>query len=116
ASAGDEAAMSVPRASPSDGFLASVLQRGMSQWSVDEYAAIAQGFTYLGNSLCAATRLEPDNVPGLRNVLGLAQSAASLGLEYLANGEPETGVEILAAEHPQLIFRAGLTLVGMLGD
>ena len=97
-------------------FLRRVVEDEPGAWTPDETETRQRGLAFLGNSLCAAAQIAPDDVGGMARVLTHAQSLLSLGLEWLASGDPRTGREILKKEHPQLLFRAGLTLVWRLAD
>lgn len=96
-------------------FLSRVLSDG--EPFVPEVAGrITQGLAFLGNMLASAVRVEPDDLSGIRSLMQQARALVSLGLDYLAAGDLAVGREILAAEHPQMLFRAGLTLVARLAD
>lgn len=78
---------------------------------IDELFRIHQGFLYLANALCAAARVEPDDVQGLHRLLEQGKSLASLGLESLAKGQLDVGLEILRAEAPKTLFKVGISIV-----
>ncbi len=82
----------------------------------DEAATVTRGLAALANLLCAVAHVAPDDVGGLRRLLGQAQAAVSLGLEHLAGGDVRVGRDILRQEHPRVLFGAGLTLVRQLAD
>ncbi len=87
-----------------------------SSIGANEAMNLELGFLYVANSLCAAEGLEPDDVHGIVRVLKQARALASLGLEYLAGGDPIRGTVILQAEHPKLLLQVGLSLVYKLQD
>ncbi len=77
---------------------------------------ITRGLAFLGNMLASAVRIESDDISGIHSLMQQARALVSLGLDYLAAGDLAVGREILAAEHPQMLFRSGLTLVARLAD
>jgi hypothetical protein len=79
--------------------------------SVDESEHLQQRFILLANSMCSACSIEPDDLVGLKMILEHCQGLSSLGLEYLSQGNVERACTILGAEHPQTVFRIGLSLV-----
>lgn len=97
-------------------FLLRVTQLAASRWSPETFEHVSRGFALLGNSLAAAAKVEPDDLHGLKRLLQQGQAMASLGLEYLADGDVSVGAEILAKETTQVLFRTGLTLVHRLAE
>ncbi|MDQ3234744.1 MAG: DUF6178 family protein [Pseudobdellovibrionaceae bacterium] len=96
-------------------FLDAVLQAAREQnVSVDELYNMHQGFLYLANALCASTQVGPDDIAGLNRLLEQGKALLSLGLEYLAQGELETGIRVLRGESTRTLFRVGLSLVDQL--
>ncbi len=96
-------------------FLSRVLSDG--EPFVPEVAdRITQGLAFLGNMLASAVSVETDDLVGIRSLMHQARAIVSLGLDYLAGGDLAVGREILASEHPQMLFRGGLTLVSRLAD
>jgi hypothetical protein len=91
-------------------FLLDVVTSGSAHVG-DQSSIIQQQLLHLANSLCSALQVEADDTAGLRRTLTHAQGLVSLGLEYLADGDVNIGATILASEHPQILFRVGLTLV-----
>jgi hypothetical protein len=77
---------------------------------------VTQGLAFLGNMLASAVKIEPDDLGGIRRLMQQARALVSLGLDYLAAGDLAAGREILAAEHPQMLFRTGMTLIAQLAD
>lgn len=100
----------------SDLFLLRVIELGTSRWNTETFEQVSRGFALLSNSLAAAAKVEPDDLQGLKRLLQQGQSMASLGLEYLADGDVGVGVEILAKETTQVLFRTGLALVLKVAD
>jgi len=106
----------VPAAASESAFLQRVLQAKPEVWQGQVVADLRQRLAFLGNSLGAATLIEPDDNRGLRTLLEHARSLISLGLDFLAGGQLDAGSEILLKEHPQLLFRTGLSLVRRLAE
>jgi len=93
-------------------FLDAVMQSAREQnVSVDELYNLHQGFLFLANALCGATQVGPDDIAGLNRLLEQGKALLSLGLEYLAQGELETGIRIVRGESTRTLFRVGLSLV-----
>lgn len=109
-------AMAVTAKVSDDLFFVRVMHQAAGRISADEYALISQGNAMLGNTLSAAARIETDDLDGLRRLLKHAQALVSLGLEYLAAGDVDLAVKVLVKEHPQVLFRAGLSLIGRLQE
>jgi hypothetical protein len=97
-------------------FLAAVLSRAVVEWESEQYDDLTRGFAFLSNSLCAASRVEPDDSSGLKIVLKQVNSLAGLGLEYLSGHDVDLGLSLLKKTHPQILFRVGMTLVGKLQE
>jgi hypothetical protein len=95
-------------------FLVRVAERAARQLDAEQLGVIVTGLAHLGNSLCAAARVETDDLAGQARILEQAQALASLGLEYVSGGDVDTGVRIMAAEHARTLFQAGLALVARL--
>jgi hypothetical protein len=112
----DASRLMVPARPNDELFLVRVMQRAASQLSPGDYAALNQGCAMLGNTLAASARIDTDDLEGLRRLLKHAQSLVSLGLEYLAAGDEVRAVDVLKTEHPQVLFRSGLSLVGRLQE
>ena len=106
----------VPDKAAGQSFLQRVLQAYPEVWCGQVVDDLRQRLAFLGNSLAAATQIEPDDQRGLRQLLEHARSMIGLGLEVLAGGQLGAGSEILRREHPQLLFRAGLSLVRRLAE
>jgi hypothetical protein len=98
------------------GLLTAILERGVATWDQSTYESITRGFVYIANAMCAATGTEPDDESGLRRILVHTQAMAGLALEHLTHGDLDLGVKIVAAEHPQTLFRVGLSLVHRLQE
>jgi hypothetical protein len=81
---------------------------------VRETEDLSRGFGVLANALCAATKIETDDSRGLRRLFSQGQALANLGLEWLSQGDIDGAVTILKSEAPQVLFRAGLSLVHQL--
>ena len=96
-------------------FLGRVMKR-TAQNDPDGNIDLWQRLLFLANSLCAAAQVEPDDLNGVRLLMNHAQALVSLGLEHLANGDVTVAAMILKQEHPQTLFRVGLTLVRKLAD
>jgi hypothetical protein len=96
-------------------FLEQVLKR-TAQSDQDGNIDLWQRLLFLANSLCAAAQVEPDDLNGVRLLMNHAQALVSLGLEHLASGDVTLAAMILKQEHPQTLFRVGLTLVRKLAD
>lgn len=96
-------------------FLEQVLKRA-AQSDQDGNVDLWQRLLFLANSLCAAAQVEPDDLNGVRLLMNHAQALVSLGLEHLASGDVTLAAIILKQEHPQTLFRVGLTLVRKLAD
>lgn len=94
-------------------FLDDVLFVAQQNKSLTEVDALnlQQGFLFLGNCLCAATKIEPDDLNGLGRVLEQAKALASLGLEYLSNGDETLALKVINSEYPKNLFRVGLSLI-----
>ncbi len=84
--------------------------------NADQAPILQHQLLHLANSLCSALQVEADDTGGLRRILTHAQGLVSLGLEYLSSGDVKVGATILATEHPQVLFRTGLTLVNGLAN
>ncbi len=91
-----------------DVVLASAREQGVD---IDELFRMHQGFLYLANALCAAARVEPDDVQGLHRLLEQGRALASLGLESLAGGDVAAGVTIMRAEAPKVLFKVGISII-----
>ncbi len=93
-------------------FLDEVLFYGSAQlWSEDLNNTIHQSFVSLANRICAAVRIEVDDLSTLKFVFANAKALCSLGLEYLADGDLKNGAKILGSEYAMDLFRVGLSLL-----
>ncbi|MBC7660987.1 MAG: hypothetical protein H7249_14920 [Chitinophagaceae bacterium] len=72
---------------------------------------VHQSLLYLANALCAAARVNVDDLNGLHRVLEQGKALASLGLEYLADGSIELGSKIVLSEHPKTLFQSGYGII-----
>lgn len=97
-------------------FLAAAVQFGARTWTQDVYVRVQQGLAFLANTLCAAARTETDDLSGIRRVMQQTQALSSLGLEYITNGDLAIAAQVLAEEHPKVMFRAGLSVIGQLQE
>lgn len=95
-------------------FLGLVLAKG--DWTDDERSELTQGFAFLSNSLCSASRVEPDDQSGLKLIMHQVHAISSLGLEYLAGGDIQVGKGLLLRTHIQILFRTGITIIGRLQE
>lgn len=109
-------ALSVRPEQHGESFLAAVLSKAVEEWDTEEYEDLTRGFAFLSNSLCAASRVEPDDTSGLKIVLQQVNALAGLGLEYLSGHDGTLALSLLQKTHPQILFRVGMTLVGRLQE
>ena len=77
----------------------------------EEIDHVSQRLMHLVNTIAAGLRMEPADVESMRRLLEQVASMTSLGLEYIAAGQPALGWELLRFEHPQMLFRSALGLV-----
>lgn len=77
---------------------------------------LVRALAHLGNMVCAASRVETEDLDGQRRVLGLVQGFVNLGLEWLSGGDVQRAARVLRGEHPQTLFRFGLSLLRQLGQ
>lgn len=82
-----------------------------SSFSASEREDLTRGFAVLANALCAATKIEADDARGLKRLFLQTQALSNLGLEWLSQGDVQAAVSILKSESPQVLFRAGRSLV-----
>ena len=80
-------------------------------WDDDLSLRMQQGMLLLGNYLCAATKIESDDLDGLNTILEQLKALISLGLEFLSAGNLNAARQVLITEHPKDIFRTGLSVV-----
>lgn len=73
--------------------------------------ALQQGFLYLANALCTATKIEVDDTEGLQVLMDHARGLSSLGLEFLSQGEITRALGLLETESPRTLFPVGLGLI-----
>jgi hypothetical protein len=110
------AATRAVEAASAEPFLVSAMKHGAAIWTPEQYAQVVGAYAFLANTLAAAAQVETDDLGAMRKVLQQAQALAGLGLEHLSHGDRALATELLAKEHPQTLFRAGLALVGELQD
>ncbi len=72
---------------------------------------VHQSLLFLANALCAAARVNVDDLQGLHRVLEQGKALAALGLEFLADGSLELGARIILGEHPKTLFQAGYGII-----
>lgn len=107
----------VPRAEAQErSLLAATLEAAAAGMAPEDYEVLMRSFAHLGNALCAASKVTTEDLAGQRRVLGLAQGLANLGLEVVSGRDPGRAVGAVRGEHPQLLFRAGITAVRRLGE
>lgn len=85
-----------------------------NQWEAIDSVELQQKFLFLGNCLCSALEIDPDDIKGLEKILIHAKALCSLGLEYLSSSSVQTSIGLLDYIHPQIFFRTGLSLIGLL--
>jgi hypothetical protein len=106
----------VPRSEFNGGFLAEVVRRLAGGLTAVDADNLRIQFAHFGNTLAAAAQLEPDDLAGMRLLLARSQSLASLGLEWIADGDLAAAGAVLKGEHPRTLFQAGLALVRRVAD
>ena len=93
-------------------FLNTLLQlTGVEGWGLDERFQVHQTLLYLVNSLCAVSKVEPDDIAAMNRLMQQAQALVSLGLEFLSGGDTDLGLSILKQEPAKDLFRVGLGLI-----
>ena len=55
--------------------------------------------------------MEPSDIGTLHTIQKIVSAYSSLGLEVLCENNPNYAVQLLKANHPQVLFRHGLTLL-----
>lgn len=103
----------VAQAAPQEpDFLGQVLRQAlMDGWDIDEQFAIHQRLLYLANAICSAAQVEPDDIYGLNRVLEQCKSLVGLGLDFISQSDLELALQVIKKEHPQNLFRVGLSLI-----
>ena len=86
-------------------------QAGKAGWSVDERYQVHQSLLYVVNGLCAAAKVEPDDLAGINRLMQQAQALVSLGIEFLSGGDMDLGLLLLQKEAAKNLFRVGLGLI-----
>jgi len=93
-------------------FLDACLMRAREEGAdVEALFQVHQSLLFLANALCAAARVNVDDLQGLHRVLEQGKALAGLGLEYLADGSLDLGAKIVLGEHPKALFQAGYGVV-----
>lgn len=82
-----------------------------AEWDIDEQFRVHQGILTVANGLCAASQVEPDDVAGLHRILEQVRGIVGVGLDDLAGGDVERGLEILRGEHAKSLFLVGLARI-----
>lgn len=96
--------------------LLQALEHAANGMTSEDYSALLQSYVYLGNALCAASRIAPEDLAGQRRMLTMAQGFANLGLELIVGRDLDRAVRVVTAEHPQILFRIGLGAVRRLAE
>jgi hypothetical protein len=96
--------------------LAAALEAAAAGMAPEDYEVLMRSFAHLGNALCAASKVATEDLAGQRRVLTMAQGLANLGLEVVSGRDPDRAVGVVRGEHPQVLFRTGLTAVRRLGE
>ncbi|MGE0172286.1 MAG: DUF6178 family protein [Oligoflexales bacterium] len=81
------------------------------QVDIDEQFRIHQNLLTLANGLCSASKIEPDDIDGLRIILHQMKHLVGLGLEVLSFGQIEKAAQIIQFEHPKTLFKVGLSVI-----
>lgn len=92
-------------------FDASLLAARDSGANIDELYQIHSSLLSFANALCSAAKVTVDDVHGLNRVLEQGKALASLGLEYLADGDLRMGGKIIVDEHPKTLFQTGFGII-----
>jgi hypothetical protein len=96
--------------------LAVALEAAAAGMAAEDYEVLMRSFAHLSNALCAASKVTTEDLAGQRRVLTMAQGLANLGLELVSGRDLDRAVGVVRGEHPQVLFRAGLTAVRRLGE
>lgn len=100
-----------PAASSGRSFLERVLEASAAVLDGRELTSIQAGLLCLANGLCSAVKMEPGDLPGLRDTFAHAQALISLSLELQSDASPEKAVSLLRFVHPKELFQTGLGYV-----
>ncbi|MBI2603484.1 MAG: hypothetical protein HYW48_10560 [Deltaproteobacteria bacterium] len=93
-------------------FLDEVLSHGAEHLGGESAKeGLQQGFVFLANALCTAVEREADDLAALKTIFTAAKALASLGLEFLSDGNLGLAAQILSKEYPKELFRVGLSLL-----
>ncbi len=68
-------------------------------------------FNSLGNSIAAATKVEPHEISVLHTIQQISSAYVSLALNSLCGSSLEVAAEVTKNNHPQILFRYGLHLL-----
>jgi hypothetical protein len=68
-------------------------------------------YSHLSNSLAELTKIQTDDVNGLKMLITYAKGLVSLALDELSGGNRLVATEILVEEHPSSLFRYAVSLV-----
>ncbi len=81
---------------------------------LDALFQLHQGFLFLANAMCAVTQTEAYDFQAVQRLMEQGKAMVNFGLESLAQGQVELGLEILLKEPARVLFRYGLSLVDQL--
>ncbi len=94
-----------------ESYMDAVMRSGVAWWSDDQREIVQSSIGYLANAICSAVDIEPDDLESYKRIMDQIRATMSLSLQYFSNCNENVAAELLVIEHPQILFRGGLTLV-----
>lgn len=104
------------KAETAPNFLTGVLQHLRNTNQDSQSLNIQSALLHLSNAICAAAKVEPDDLTGLKDVLKHTSGLVSFSLETLSAGDLPQAAFILCKHHPKKLFQWGLGLVNQLRE